>query len=62
VFTDATGTDHDFLGHGLRKAIYNYMHGVGFDADVRSWFGKRGKRRVPSTLVAPDLIGRVLAE
>jgi len=37
-FHDPTGTDHDFLGQGLRKALYNYMHGVGLDADVREWF------------------------
>ncbi len=41
------GTDHDFLGGGLRKALYNYMHGVGLDADVREWFEPRpaGRRR-----------------
>ena len=32
------GTDLDALGRGLRKALYNFMHGVGLDADVRSWF------------------------
>jgi hypothetical protein len=37
-FTDPTGTDHDLLGRGLKKAIYNYMHGVGLEEDVRSWF------------------------
>jgi Radical SAM superfamily len=37
-FHDPVGTDHDFLGLGLRKAVYNYMHGVGIDVDVREWF------------------------
>jgi radical SAM superfamily enzyme YgiQ (UPF0313 family) len=49
-FHDPVGTDHDFLGGGLRKAIYNYMHGVGLDVDVREWFeplptGAGGGRR-----------------
>ena len=52
-FFDPVGTDHDLLGAGLRKALYNYMHGVGLDADVRAWFepsvvpadGGRGRRR-----------------
>jgi len=52
-FVDPVGTDHDFLGAGLRKALYNYMHGVGLAADVRTWFepvsasqrGGRGARR-----------------
>ena len=37
-FVDPTGTDHDLLGLGLKKAIYNYMHGVGLEEDVRRWF------------------------
>jgi hypothetical protein len=37
-FVDPTGADHDTMGRALKKAIYNYMHGIGLDADVRSWF------------------------
>lgn len=72
-FEDPVGTDHDFLGGGLRKALYNYMHGVGLDADVREWFERRpdGSRTrgrshrrppasVPAATVPPDLIERVL--
>ena len=32
------GVDHDVLGRGLKKAIYNFMHGVGLEQDVRAWF------------------------
>jgi len=61
-FDDPTGTDHDLLGEGLRKAIYNYMHGLGLDEDVRSWFPRVGRKAaVPPTTVAPDLIARALA-
>jgi len=62
-FSDPTGTDHDLLGEGLRKALYNYMHGVGLDLDVRDWFtAPTGKRRkdIPATTVRPDLIERAL--
>lgn len=38
AFIDPTGVDHDALGLGLKKAIYNYMHGIGFEEDVRTWF------------------------
>lgn len=38
IFEDPTGCDHDKLGFGLRKAIYNFMHGVGLEEDVRFWF------------------------
>jgi radical SAM superfamily enzyme YgiQ (UPF0313 family) len=60
-FQDPTGTDHDRLGEGLRKALYNYMHGIGLDLDVGSWFNAgRGKRRVPRAAVPPDLVARAL--
>jgi len=55
-FVDPTGVDHDALGVGLKKAIYNYMHGVGLDADVRSWFDFK----VPRTTVARRFIERAL--
>jgi radical SAM superfamily enzyme YgiQ (UPF0313 family) len=63
AFEDPVGCDHDQLGKGLRKALYNYMHGIGLDADVRSWFveeGRKRARRVPATEVPPDLIRRAL--
>jgi radical SAM superfamily enzyme YgiQ (UPF0313 family) len=76
AFDDPVGADHDFLGLGLRKALYNYMLGVGLDADVRVWFdaprsaggrarSRRPRRRVssvPKTTVPPDLIARSLGE
>ncbi len=51
-FIDPTGTDHEMLGEGLRKAIYNFMHGIGFDQPMSFWFGQA----VPTTQVRPDLI------
>jgi radical SAM superfamily enzyme YgiQ (UPF0313 family) len=62
-FHDPTPTDHDALGVGLRKAIYNYMHGLGLDEDVRAWFQPQGRGRthVPKTTVPPDLIRRALS-
>ena len=55
-FTDRTGVDHDALGRGLRKALYNFMHGVGLDQEVRSWF----EGKVPRTTLNPDYIARAL--
>lgn len=37
-FRDQVRTDHDRLGEGLKKALYNYMHGMGLNAPVGSWF------------------------
>jgi len=55
-FHDPTGVDHDTLGLALKKALYNYMHGIGLEEDVRSWFS--GK--VPRTTVARHRIARAL--
>ena len=56
-FVDPTGTDHDRLGLGLKKALYNYMHGIGLDDDVRGWFNLR----VPKPTVSRQRIQRALA-
>ena len=55
-FTDPTEVDHDRLGHGLKKAVYNFMLGIGLDYDVRDWF----EFKVPKTTVDPLLIEKSL--
>ncbi|MDI6748181.1 MAG: radical SAM protein [Rhodocyclaceae bacterium] len=51
-FVDPTGVDHATLGSALNKALYNYMHGLGLDEDVRNWFDMRvPKSRVPRHFV-----------
>ena len=56
-FIDPTGTDHDLLGRGLKKAIYNFMHGVGLQEDVRSWFDLP---KCPKPLVKKNAIAQAL--
>jgi radical SAM superfamily enzyme YgiQ (UPF0313 family) len=57
-FTDATGVDHEAFGAALRKALYNYMHGIGLGTDVREWFEADVPRtRVPRSFVARALDG-----
>ena len=60
-FIDPTGVDHDALGVGLRKALYNYMHGTGLDEDVRAWFDHL-PHPVPRTTVKKQRIARALAQ
>jgi len=43
-FIDPTGVDHAALGEGLNRALYNYMHGIGLDQNVRSWFDQKVPR------------------
>ena len=56
AFIDPSGVDHDALGIALNKALYNYMHGIGLDTNVRQWFDMK----VPKTKVAPDFVERAL--
>jgi radical SAM superfamily enzyme YgiQ (UPF0313 family) len=58
-FSDPTGVDHDRLGTGLRKALYNYMHGIGLDKEVHDWFEGF---TAPRTTVDPDLVANALEE
>ncbi|MDP2134981.1 MAG: radical SAM protein, partial [Sulfuritalea sp.] len=57
-FIDPSGVDHDALGSALNKALYNYMHGIGLDQDVRGWFSGR----VPKTTVPRNFIERALRQ
>ena len=56
-FIDPTGVDHDMLGVALKKALYNFMHGIGLEEDVRSWFNVP----VPRSTVPRHRIARALA-
>ncbi|WP_298826158.1 radical SAM protein [uncultured Piscinibacter sp.] len=55
-FVDPTGVDHDRLGTALKKALYNYMHGIALEQDVRRWFDMP----VPRPRVARQFIERTL--
>jgi hypothetical protein len=56
-FIDPTGVDHNAMGKALNKALYNYMHGIGLDANVRSWFDIK----VPKPTVPRDFIAKALS-
>jgi hypothetical protein len=56
--SDKGGVDHDALGVALNKALYNYMHGIGLETNVRQWF----EQRVPKTKVDKDFVSRALAQ
>lgn len=55
-FIDPTGVDHSALGEGLNRALYNYMHGIGLDQNVRSWFDQK----VPRATVQKNFIEQAL--
>ena len=55
---DPTGANHDLFAEGLRKSLFNYMHGVGFDLPLRKWFDFK----VPPTSIPPTYIERSIHE
>jgi hypothetical protein len=57
AFIDPSGVDHDLLGIGLKRAIYNFMHGLGFEQDAHTWFEMSG---APKASVGRNKIAKVL--
>lgn len=51
-FTDKTGINHDQFSFGLKKSLYNFMHGIGFDFELSEWFDFK----IPRTTIAPYYI------
>lgn len=55
---DPTGADHEMFSEGLKKALFNYMHGVGFEFSLQEWFGFK----VPKTSVPKNFIYRAVED
>ena len=55
---DPKGANHDLYSEGLRKSLFNYMHGVGFDIPLSKWFGSK----VPTTTIPPNYIQRQITQ
>lgn len=62
-FKDLTGIDHNAFSFGLKKSMYNYMHGLGFEKEVHTWFDKSDfKLKIPRTGVAPNFIASIVQQ
>ncbi|WEK70853.1 MAG: B12-binding domain-containing radical SAM protein [Candidatus Chryseobacterium colombiense] len=57
-FTDKTGIDHGKFSFGLKKSLFNYMHGINFELPLQEWFDFK----IPKTTVHPDHIHDCLLE
>lgn len=57
-FTDRTGIDHGKFSFGLKKSLFNYMHGINFEIPLQEWFDFK----IPRTTVHPDYIHDCLLE
>ena len=57
-YVDKTGIDHDKFSFGLKKSLYNFMHGICFDYELQEWFDFK----IPKTKIPPDFIANALEE
>ncbi|MGE8434773.1 B12-binding domain-containing radical SAM protein [Chryseobacterium joostei] len=57
-FTDKTGINHGKFSSGLKKSLFNYMHGINFDLPLQEWFDFK----IPRTTIHPDYIHDSLLE
>ena len=55
-FKDKTGINHDKFSFGLKKSLFNYMHGMCFDYDLQDWFDFK----IPKTKIPSDYIYKCL--
>lgn len=58
AFTDQTNVDHEAFSDGLKKSIFNYMHGIGFDYPLQYWFDFT----IPKTQMPKQLIQNALQD
>ncbi len=57
-FVDSTGIDHDKFSFGLKKSLFNFMHGICFDYELQDWFDFK----IPKTKIGSDFIFDALQE
>ena len=57
-YEDCSGGDHDSFGFGLKKSLFNYMHGIGLDEPLHKWF----EEKVPKTTITADHIEKIISE
>ena len=55
-FKDKTGINHDKFSFGLKKSIFNFMHGIGFELPLQEWF----EFKIPKTTINDDFISTCL--
>jgi hypothetical protein len=56
VYVDEVGCDHDAFSDGLKKSLFNYMHGICFEFPLNEWFDFK----VPKTKIASNYIETIL--
>jgi len=54
---DPSGADHEAFSFGLKKSLFNYMHGIGLDDPLIKWFDPTATGfKIPRTTILPTYI------
>lgn len=57
-FKDKTGINHDKFSFGLKKSLFNYMHGICFEYELQDWF----EFKIPKTKIHPNFIENAILD
>ncbi|MBY0542791.1 MAG: radical SAM protein [Sphingobacteriaceae bacterium] len=57
-YIDKTGIDHNQFSFGLKKSLFNFMHGICFDYKLQDWFDFK----IPKTSIPANFIDKALVE
>ena len=57
-YIDKTGIDHNKFSYGLKKSLFNFMHGICFDYELQDWFDFK----IPRTKINADFIEKALVD
>jgi len=57
-YIDKTGIDHDKFSFGLKKSLFNFMHGICLDYKLQDWFDFK----IPKVMVPSDFIEQALKD
>jgi hypothetical protein len=55
-FIDQTGINHDQFSFGLKKSLFNFMHGICIDYKLQEWFDFK----IPKVTIPADFIEQAL--
>jgi len=58
IHSDPTGCEHDVFAEGLKKSLFNYMHGICFDFPLQEWFNFS----IPKTTHPSNYIEKILSQ
>jgi hypothetical protein len=50
-----TGIDHNKFSFGLKKSLFNFMHGICFDYELQEWF----EFKIPKTKISGEYLQRL---